>query len=348
MSIRWLGPGVLAAALVAGCNASELPEDGPYRPDEPDPSLHCPPRDPVDCAEDVGGWIPQRMEGTTLGGEDGYAGSVCGVGGGVAVEDAAFRFTAPRTGFYRFSTEGSAFDTILSVRRGSCAGREITCNDDAVDGVTHSALTLELEECETVTLVVDGYDATGIGDFALSVDTSEHACSDGLDDDGDGLIDCDDPDCAGPRCDVQSGDWPEGWQALERGVLEAVNEQRARGAVCDGEEMPPAGPLERDVLLEDAARKHSLDMAEQGYFAHESLDGRTPGDRIAAAGYEGSPVGENIAQGYRTVEDVMAGWMSSPGHCRNIMNPVYDRLGVGYAEADGSGAPYWTQNFGGL
>jgi uncharacterized protein YkwD len=128
-------------------------------------------------------------------------------------------------------------------------------------------------------------------------------------------------------------------------VLEEVNRVRAAGAVCGGEPMPPVPPLERDVLLEHAARLHSLDMAEQGYFSHESLDGRRPADRIAAAGFMGTVVGENIAMGYRTVSEVMAGWLSSPGHCRNIMDPDFQFLGVGYAEgADGT---RWTQNFGG-
>lgn len=343
---RRMGTCAMATLAVVACDSgAPIPDDGPYRPEGPDPSAHCPARDPIDCAEDIGGWSPQRVVGSTLMGEDGYSGSTCGVGGGVAVEDAAYRFTAPSAGFFRFTTEGSSFDTVLSVRRGSCAGREIVCNDDALDDVTHSALTLELSECETVTLVIDGHDAVGVGDYALTVSSSEHACSDGADDDGDGLVDCDDPDCFGPRCDVQSGDWPEDWAALERGVLEAVNEQRARGAVCDGEEMPPAGPLERDVLLEDAARKHSLDMAENGYFSHESQDGRTPADRVRASGFEGGFVGENIAQGYTTVDEVMAGWMSSPGHCRNIMDPRYHLLGVG--RADAGGQPYWTQNFAG-
>lgn len=259
------------------------------------------------------------------------------------MEDAAFRFTAPSAGHYRFTTEGSSFDTVLSVRRGSCGGRELVCNDDALEGTTHSAIALDLDECETVTLVVDGHDTDGIGDFELTITRGERACHDGTDDDGDGLTDCDDPDCFGPRCDVASGDWPEDWAELERGVLEAVNEQRARGAVCGDEEMPPVGPLERDVLLEDAARKHSLDMAENGYFSHQSLDGRMPEDRARASGFEGTGVGENIAQGQRTVEEVMAAWMSSPGHCRNIMDGSYRLLGVG--RADAGGPPFWTQNF---
>lgn len=330
---------VILALFVGACT----PSPGP------DPAAHCPARDEVDCAIDLGGYLPASASGTTVGAEDYYDGSRCGLGGGLAIEDAAFRWTAPRAGHYRFSTEGSSFDTIVSVRRGSCAGREMACNDDATEGSGWSAVDLDLGECETVTVVIDGYDAEGVGAFALAITASEAVCEDGVDDDVDGLIDCDDPDCAGPRCEIIGGDWPEPWAALERGVLDAVNQVRAEGVSCDGVPQPPAPALERDVFLEQSARLHSLDMAEQRYLSHDSLDGRTVGDRVADAGFTGpGPIGENIAQGYATVEEVMAGWLSSPGHCLNIMNPSYHVMGVGYAEVAGaSDGPRWTQNFGG-
>ena len=311
--------------------------------DGPDPAAHCPAREPIECATDLGGRTDTTVTGTTVGADDGGDVSGCGIGGGEAVEDARFRWTAPRAGRYRFTTEGSSFDTILSARRGSCTGREIVCSDDA-DGASHSTITLELAECDTLTLVVDGHDADGVGAFALSISgTLEAACDDALDDDGDGLVDCDDPDCASPRCDALARDWPDAWAALEAGVLEAVNAQRAAGAVCDGETMPAVPPLERDALLELAARLHSFDMIEQSYFAHEGLDGSTPPDRVARVGSEATGVGENIASGQTSVEQVMAGWMSSAGHCRNIMDARYRALGVGYA--DGAAGTRWTQNF---
>jgi uncharacterized protein YkwD len=311
----------------------------------PDPAAHCPGREPVECASDLGGHVPLRIEGSTVGRADGFGASRCGVGGGAAIEDAAFRWVAPRSARYRFSTEGSSINTILSVRRGSCGGPEIACNDDAREGVTHSAITLDLSECTMVTIVVDGADVDAVGSYVLSITSAEANCSDGRDDEGDGLTDCDDPDCDSPACQIENRMWPPAWAELERGVLQETNRVRAEGAVCGGEVMPPAPPLARDERLELAARLHSLDMAEQGYFSHESLDGRSPAARIAATGFPSTYVGENIARGYRTVAEVMAGWMSSPGHCRNIMNPRYRLLGVGYAEgADGT---RWTQNFGG-
>lgn len=338
--------GLIGALLGVGCDGGTTDGDaGEVLGD--DPAAHCEPREPVGCALDLGGFLPRTMEGTTIGGDDGFSGSRCGIGGGVAVEDVAFRWTAPRAGLYRFTTEGSGFDTILSART-SCSAREMACNDDALEGSGYSSLAMPLEECETVTLVIDGYDAEGVGAYRFHVDASEASCSDGVDDDGDGATDCDDSDCFGPRCDVANGDWPDDWRVFEGGVYELVNQQRARGAVCDGQEMPPVGPLERDELLEVAARRHSFDMAENRYFSHDSLDGRMVADRTREVGFASAFVGENIAQGYTTAEEAMAGWMSSPGHCLNIMDPAWDVIGVGYAYPDGADGPYWTQDFGSL
>jgi uncharacterized protein YkwD len=139
----------------------------------------------------------------------------------------------------------------------------------------------------------------------------------------------------------------DGRTTLENEVLRLVNARRAAGAVCGSTSMPPVGPVVAEPRLREAARRHSEDMAAQGYFAHESLDGRTPGDRTAAEGYPSAFVGENIAAGYFTPDAVMDGWMASPGHCVNIMRAQFTELGVGYANrADSRFLHYWTQNFG--
>jgi uncharacterized protein YkwD len=88
-------------------------------------------------------------------------------------------------------------------------------------------------------------------------------------------------------------------------------------------------------------------MAVNGYFSHTSQDGRSPWQRIADAGYTASATGENIAAGYATPEAVVAGWMTSTGHCNNIMNGNSNETGLGYAYQQGSPyGRYWTQTFG--
>jgi uncharacterized protein YkwD len=99
-----------------------------------------------------------------------------------------------------------------------------------------------------------------------------------------------------------------------------------------------------DTRLGKAARAHSVDMATKNYFSHVSKDGSSFIVRAKRAGYT-SPIGENIAWGYRTPEAVMTGWMNSSGHRANILNCKAKAVGVGLAKkADGT--PYWTQVFG--
>jgi len=44
---------------------------------------------------------------------------------------------------------------------------------------------------------------------------------------------------------------------------------------------------------------------------------------------------------------VVAGWLASPGHCANLMNPAFSELGAGYAVDPKSDAGiYWTALFG--
>jgi len=137
-------------------------------------------------------------------------------------------------------------------------------------------------------------------------------------------------------------DWPADWVAWERQVLELVNARRAEGANCGASgSFDPADPLTVNGALTCAARNHSMDMAVRGYFDHTDPDGNGPGTRIAAAEYDWSTWGENIALGYPSPEAVVQGWMESDGHCANIMNAAFTEIGIGYYEGN-----YWTQDFG--
>ena len=88
---------------------------------------------------------------------------------------------------------------------------------------------------------------------------------------------------------------------------------------------------------------------KQGYFDHTNKAGQSPFQRMQAAGYFGSAMGENIAMGQRSPAEVVNGWLDSDGHCSNIMNSMFTQLGVGYY-LGGSGffgqSIEWTQNFG--
>ena len=105
-------------------------------------------------------------------------------------------------------------------------------------------------------------------------------------------------------------------------------------------------PLRRDTRLDRSAALFSRYMGEANFFEHVGPDGVQPGQRMETQGYDWSWWGENIAWGYRSPQDVVEGWMASPGHRANILNPKFADLGVGIAFVNGT--PYMTQDFGTL
>ncbi len=133
--------------------------------------------------------------GTTLGAGADHPSNLCGAPTG---EDVALTWTAPYSGPFTVRTEGSDFNTVLSLLDGTCNGVEIACNDNAVD--LWSSITFDAAAGDTFVFVVAGFGIAS-GTVVLSVDVAlpdDEAgfCADGTDDDGDGLTDCDDPDCA--------------------------------------------------------------------------------------------------------------------------------------------------------
>ncbi len=127
-------------------------------------------------------------------------------------------------------------------------------------------------------------------------------------------------------------------------ALQLVNNVRALGTRCGGELFGPAPPVTLSGTLSGVAFGHASDMAEHNYFEHQDLQGKSPSDRVRATGYQEKLVGENIAYGPKTVDEVVQGWLDSPGHCENIMDPRFAEMGVGYAASrDSKHALYWVQ-----
>jgi uncharacterized protein YkwD len=68
--------------------------------------------------------------------------------------------------------------------------------------------------------------------------------------------------------------------------------------------------------------------------------------RLWAVGFHWSSAGENIAAGFRTPAGVVSGWMGTPGHCRNILAPVFRSIGVGLSGSSVFGySGVWTEDF---
>ena len=125
-------------------------------------------------------------------------------------------------------------------------------------------------------------------------------------------------------------------------VVELTNIERAKEGLK---------PLTLNSQLVDAAQDHSSDMAQDDFFSHTGADGSNVGSRVQDSGYQYSTTGENIAAGQTTAEEVVEGWMNSPGHRANILNPDFTEIGIGYEYLENDTGSvnynhYWTQVFG--
>jgi uncharacterized protein YkwD len=129
-----------------------------------------------------------------------------------------------------------------------------------------------------------------------------------------------------------------------RRVLALVNQARASPRLCGKRRFGAAPPLAWDDRLAGASRDYAADLAAHRYLSHTGRDGSQPAGRAERAGYAWKAIGENLAAGQSTPEEVTAGWIASPGHCANLMNPAFSAMGTGYAvnPADTMGI-YWAQ-----
>jgi uncharacterized protein YkwD len=129
-------------------------------------------------------------------------------------------------------------------------------------------------------------------------------------------------------------------------VLTLANQARARPRRCGSKSFDAAPPLKLVGALNDAALVQARDMARHSMISHDGSDGSTPADRVTRQNYKWRVVGENVASGPTTADEVMQGWLASPHHCENLMDPRFTDLGIGFVfdEKSESGV-YWSQVF---
>ncbi|MEJ0034598.1 MAG: CAP domain-containing protein [Gammaproteobacteria bacterium] len=130
-------------------------------------------------------------------------------------------------------------------------------------------------------------------------------------------------------------------------ILRLANEARARARRCGSRQFPAVPPLALESHLTSAAREHARDMARHDMLEHTGSDGSTPDQRVTSAGYKWRATGENIASGPTTPEEVMEGWLASPGHCENLMSPRFTEMGIAWVvDPKSAQGVYWAQVFG--
>jgi len=114
-----------------------------------------------------------------------------------------------------------------------------------------------------------------------------------------------------------------GPERLRQALEQEINGLRAAPRRCGTQELPAAPGLRWDQLLFATAVRHVGDMAHRGYFSHHTPEGVTPAQRGAAAGYDWGLYGENIASGQHSIDAALNSWLTSPAHCRALMNPDF-------------------------
>lgn len=137
-------------------------------------------------------------------------------------------------------------------------------------------------------------------------------------------------------------DWPE----EGREILKLTNEARAKDRPCGTKVFKAVKPVAWAPRLGAASLAHSRDMARQNYFSHRSKNGGQASDRVEEQDYAWRQVGENIAAGQGSAQQVVAAWLSSPPHCANLMGKDFSEMGAAYAiDRNSDALIYWTQVF---
>lgn len=107
-----------------------------------------------------------------------------------------------------------------------------------------------------------------------------------------------------------------------------------------------AQPLTWSEGLAAAALTQAREMAQLKQMSHRDRENRGLAERLRTAGYRFSAAVENVAVGYPSLDVVVDAWVSSEGHCENLLNGTVLEFGIACVDGGSSDAPeerrYWT------
>jgi len=83
--------------------------------------------------------------------------------------------------------------------------------------------------------------------------------------------------------------------------------------------------------LDAAAQANADDMAARDYWSHDTPEGNPPWVWVSAQGYSYQKLGQNLATGFADEQSTIDGWMNSPPHRENLLDPAYKDVGFGFA-----------------
>jgi uncharacterized protein YkwD len=108
----------------------------------------------------------------------------------------------------------------------------------------------------------------------------------------------------------------------------SLNAERARDMINAYRKSKGLKPLKLSVTLTEAAKAHSRDLAKWDRISHYGSDGSNPWDRVKRVGYPAKLAAENVGTGQVSLNEVIKGWQSSPGHNKNLLLSDAKEMGI--------------------
>ena len=135
--------------------------------------------------------------------------------------------------------------------------------------------------------------------------------------------------------------------AYQQVIMNAINEIRQHPRQCGQQYFAAVAPLRWNSGLHRSSLAHAQDMAEHNFLGHSSSTGLNLRSRLQLYQVKTRGGGENVARGQKNLDEVMAGWVSSPAHCSNLMQSKFTDYAVACSvDQSEKSKAYWVQQFG--
>lgn len=121
-----------------------------------------------------------------------------------------------------------------------------------------------------------------------------------------------------------------------------LNALRAQAQRCGDRPWPAAAALRWHAALGESSRRYATELAALDRLSHVSASGATLRTRLHEAGYAMRVSGENLAGGPQTLDEALAQWRASPGHCENMMAADFQEFGLACVAGPGKLQRYWV------
>lgn len=105
------------------------------------------------------------------------------------------------------------------------------------------------------------------------------------------------------------------------------------------------GAVAVDPELAAIAEEYACTMITNGFFGHtDPATGVGLAERAIDSGYNYLAVGENLAAGIGSPQEVVDAWLASPTHRDIMLDPAFSRTGIA-VRYGGENDVYWVQVF---